>query len=1072
MTNPFPPGDIPAVDFQPQSDDKKWAKSLISHAERSHSRLPGIRKVPLRSIAVILLVACINVVVWVAAAIVLAIDLMTRRLLATGQKPVTVGTFFSLGHSTIVIITSIVVAATAAAVSSRFDKFSTIGGIIGTSVSAAFLILLGIMNAYILYKLYKQLQKVLNLPEGQEEEAWKIEGGGVLFSVLKRMFKLIDRPWKMYPLGILFGLGFDTSSEIALLGISSIEAAKGTSFWVILIFPILFTAGMCLLDTADGALMLALYVQPATNFLPPKRASSTTSQSALMDASDPIAPSQNHRDPVAFLYYSIVLTTLTVIVAIVIGVIQLLTLILNVAEPTGRFWDGVQTAGDYYDVIGGGICGAFLVFGTISVFVYKPWRRWIARRHNKPIVESDDEEDVRTGELVPRSTTKQPQNARHHPKMSTTTTTTNSPTPKPTPTSTPPRTKLFTLSSTPPIFVLPTHLTLDALHQSEETLLQHNAHLTYDVTEASLILGKVGQKKRAALELRSRGVWTEEVRSAYSPSSSPSSARVKRRRVEVERNTAEEVVDLGTEDESEGGGDGRRPKAHLKHPHLLDTQDGVIRVVRLEWLAQCVEAQELIPVEPFVVYCARKIERPATKSDMDAANSQAILDGAKQDAAFKVPLPPSFARNRKHDDGGSSSGQRPPPKLYRQTTSENEEAEPLPPVPDWVRDHVSYACMRSAFLHPPNEQFIEQLVKIRTIRELNLDEVGVRAYSTAIAAIAAYPYQLRRPSQVLSLPGCDHKIANLFAEFQSTPDGTLAAASALTQDPDLATLHHFTNIWGVGPKTARDFYYAHQWHDLDDIVEHGWNSLSRVQQIGVKYYDEFLLPIPRAEVESIAQTLRRHANAVRPSANYDGRGVECILVGSYRRGKPASHDVDLILTHRDEAITHNLVLDTVASLESEGWITHTLALHLTTSHRNQQPLPYRGGGDSADKNHFDSLDKALVVWQDPDQNQSPPSTTVKNTNPHRRVDIIVSPWRTIGCAVLGWTGDTTFERDLRRYAKKARGWKFDSSGVRERTAGGKVIDLERGGETWEVRERMVMEGLDVGFRGAGERWTR
>lgn len=95
--------------------------------------------------------------------------------------------------TSIVIITSIVVAATAAAVSSRFDSFSTVGGIIGTSVSAAFLILLGLMNFYILYKLYKQMQKVLSLPEGQEDEAWKIEGGGVLFNVLKRMFKLINR---------------------------------------------------------------------------------------------------------------------------------------------------------------------------------------------------------------------------------------------------------------------------------------------------------------------------------------------------------------------------------------------------------------------------------------------------------------------------------------------------------------------------------------------------------------------------------------------------------------------------------------------------------------------------------------------------------------------------------------------------------------------------------------------------------------------------------------------------------------------------------------------------------------
>ncbi|KAL4986037.1 high-affinity nickel-transport protein-domain-containing protein [Aspergillus falconensis] len=1076
-----PPADSPVVGSD--LDDKKWtAKSLIRHAERSHSRLPGIRKVPLRSIAVILLVACVNIVVWVAVAIVLAIDLMTRRLLATGQKPVTVGTFFSLGHSTIVIITSIVVAATAAAVSSRFDKFSTIGGIIGTSVSAAFLILLGFMNAYILYKLYKQMQKVLDLPEGQEDEAWKIEGGGVLFRVLKKMFKLIDRPWKMYPLGILFGLGFDTSSEIALLGISSIEAAKGTSFWVILIFPILFTAGMCLLDTTDGALMLALYVQPATNFLPPKRTESTTSQSPLMsaeptsdaesDLDDPITTPQNHRDPVAFLYYSIVLTTLTVIVAIIIGVIQLLTLILNVAEPTGRFWDGVQTAGDYYDVIGGGICGAFLVFGTLSVFVYKPWRRWIGKRHGKDVAGAGDEEgayrdevsSAEAGVLVPRVDT--PLN-----EGGSSPSTTESG---------------FSLSRCPPIFVLPTHLDLDTLHQTEETLSQHGARLTYDVAEATLIFGKVGQKKRAALELRSRGVWTEEVEStSNSQPSQASGPPAKRRRVENGRNgNAVDEIYLSTEDESEEDGvRGRRPTAHLGHPQLsksrggrgtsvselLSKEEGMIRVVRLDWLAQCVEAQMLLPLDPFVVYHARKIERPATKSDVETANSQAILDRAKQDAAFKVPFPPPGSR---HD---RTSSHRAPPKLYRQTTSENEEAEPLPPPPDWVRNGVMYACMRSSFLNTPNEAFISQLVKIRTIRELNLDEIGVRAYSTAIAAIAAYPYEIRRGSQILSLPGCDSKIANLFAEFKATESGTLAAAEALDTDSDLRTLHTFYNIWGVGSKTARDFYYARQWRDLDDIVEYGWNSLSRVQQIGVKYYDEFLLDIPREETEAIGRVICQHANsaAVRPTAQYDGRGVECIIVGSYRRGKPVSHDVDIILTHRDEAITHNLVVDVVASLESEGWITHTLALHQTTSKRDQQTLPYRGDDDN--RNRFDSLDKALVVWQTPKDKLGPSADTTgssANTNPHRRVDIIISPWRTVGCAVLGWSGDTTFERDLRRYAKKAHGWKFDSSGVRERVTGGQVIDLEAGGETWQARERMVMEGLGVGWRPPGERCTR
>uniref|UniRef100_A0A093VBJ1 Nickel/cobalt efflux system n=1 Tax=Talaromyces marneffei PM1 TaxID=1077442 RepID=A0A093VBJ1_TALMA len=389
-----------------------FRSKFVLRAERIHGRIPAIKKIPLSAIGMISLIALINMLVWAVCGVVLhfypslistaaisyslglrhaldadhisAIDLMTRRLLASGQKPVTVGTFFSLGHSTIVIITSIVVAATAAAVSTRFGGFSTVGGIIGTSVSAAFLILLGIMNAYILYKLVQQMRKVLrfyrrrqranelsdDVQVNEEEiDIWKIEGGGFLFAVLKKMFVLIDRPWKMYPLGILFGLGFDTSSEIALLGISSIEATRHSNFWVILIFPLLFTAGMCLIDTTDGALMLSLYLQPAKNFLPPTKvreerdpeANTETTRLATPEDDNADQPrttiiagtESNNRDPIAFLYYSIVLTALTIIVALVIGTIQVLNLVLNVTEATGRFWDGVQTASDYYDAIGG-----------------------------------------------------------------------------------------------------------------------------------------------------------------------------------------------------------------------------------------------------------------------------------------------------------------------------------------------------------------------------------------------------------------------------------------------------------------------------------------------------------------------------------------------------------------------------------------------------------------------------------------------------------------------------------------------------------------------------------------------
>ncbi len=118
---------------------------------------------------------------------------------------------------------------------------------------------------------------------------------------------------------------------------------------------------MCLVDTLDGALMLTLYLAPAK------------------DDSDASAGSRA-KDPLTFLYYSVVLTTLTVLVALVIGTIQLLTLVLNVAAPEGPFWDGVQTASDNYDVIGGAVCGSFVVVGAVSVACYGPWRRRVDRR--------------------------------------------------------------------------------------------------------------------------------------------------------------------------------------------------------------------------------------------------------------------------------------------------------------------------------------------------------------------------------------------------------------------------------------------------------------------------------------------------------------------------------------------------------------------------------------------------------------------------------------------------------------------------------------------------------------------
>ncbi len=245
------------------------------------------------------------------------------------------------------------------------------------------------------------------------------------------------------------------------------------------------------------------------------------------------------------------------------------------------------------------------------------------------------------------------------------------------------------------------------------------------------------------------------------------------------------------------------------------------------------------------------------------------------------------------------------------------------------------------------------------------------------------------------------------------------------------------------------------WRDLDDVVEYGWDSLSRVQQIGVKYYDEFLLKIPRVEVEDIGKIILEHARA------FDD-GYEMTIVGGYRRGKSESGDVDVIISHRNENLTLNLVEKLVLSLERESYITHTLSLWTRNSERKQAPLPWKGEGRGWGSG-FDTLDKALVVWQDARNADSP----------HRRVDIIVSPWKTVGCAVLGWSGETTFQRDLRRYCKKEKSLKFDSSGIRSRVDGSWVDfeSIDGLAANMEEAEKLVFAGLGLPWRPPRERCT-
>jgi high-affinity nickel-transport protein len=272
-----------------------------------------------------------------------AIDNVTRKLMQEGRRPVAVGLFFSLGHSTIVVGLSVAIAVTATALQDRFDAFKSFGGVVGTLVSALFLFGIAIANLLVLISVYRAFRTVKNGGRFVEEDLdLALANRGLLGRLFRRFFRMIERSWQMFPLGVLFGLGFDTATEVGLLGISATQASQGLSIWSILVFPALFTAGMTLIDTTDSILMLGAYGWAFVK-------------------------------PIRKLYYNLTITAVSVIVAVVVGALETLNLIGDQLGLTdgGGFWGAIGLLNDNFGVLGYVIVGIFIVAWLISYVVYR-----------------------------------------------------------------------------------------------------------------------------------------------------------------------------------------------------------------------------------------------------------------------------------------------------------------------------------------------------------------------------------------------------------------------------------------------------------------------------------------------------------------------------------------------------------------------------------------------------------------------------------------------------------------------------------------------------------------------------
>ena len=272
-----------------------------------------------------------------------AIDNVTRKLMQMKQRPVSVGFFFAMGHSLIVVVVAAAVAGISSALSS-FQGFQETGGVISTSISSLFLLAIAGMNIVIFYSIYKTYRRVRAGGAYVEEDLdVLLNSRGLLSRLFRPVFGLVTKSWHMFLLGFLFGLGFDTATEVAMFGVSAAQAAKGVSLEAIMVFPVLFAAGMSLIDTTDGVMMLGAYDWA---FIKPMRK----------------------------LYYNMTITLVSVAVALLIGGIEGLGLIADKLELKGGFWDAIGTLNENFNNLGFAIIGVFVIAWILSYIIYKAKR--------------------------------------------------------------------------------------------------------------------------------------------------------------------------------------------------------------------------------------------------------------------------------------------------------------------------------------------------------------------------------------------------------------------------------------------------------------------------------------------------------------------------------------------------------------------------------------------------------------------------------------------------------------------------------------------------------------------------
>ncbi|PVH82554.1 hypothetical protein DL98DRAFT_513983 [Cadophora sp. DSE1049] len=383
----------------------------------------------------------------------------------------------------------------------------------------------------------------------------------------------------------------------------------------------------------------------------------------------------------------------------------------------------------------------------------------------------------------------------------------------------------------PPIYILKNGFESDPdlLHKIEEQL----GNVKYDVNETKLFIGVSTTKGRIAYELRKLGLYTADATrdlstplddgndgaGTYGKSSKPP----KKRRKATTHEDGKEVISLSTDSDTPPTSDTEshmetsspkraRNAPRKSHASSKAHDNDAVKVYKLEWFEDSVKAKKLLPREPYLVYEGRIVSKPIQRAagSTQLANRTSIMSRARADTP-----PPASQRSYGHRHKKTNS--QTAPILYQEDTADHEHEEDLPKLPDYLR--TTYSCQRPTPMHGPNDEFIRLLKIIKKARIIDEEEKRRHTYHSAIASLTAYPFTITSRGEIIRLPCCGEKFANLWYEWSKT--GRIQEVEDILKDPRMTILNIFYDIYDVAATTAVKFY-NNGWTDLDDVVQYGW----------------------------------------------------------------------------------------------------------------------------------------------------------------------------------------------------------------------------------------------------------